>query len=260
MKKQNIVEALTPRMDAEDLDAVLDRYAMRHALVQNSKFILSVPDNPMGHPRFKVMEVVKEMGLTIDPECFLLHINTFHTKEDMDDILAQADAMKVRYLLVVTGDGSERLAKLDPASIGADTQSATSVELLRYIHNAYPGRFRTGAAFNPYEPQDHEMEKIARKIDAGAEYIITQPIIGRSEPAEKLATFGLPVTVGAWMSKRIDLLSECIGYELAPADRFDPMASLAELLGIYPDYGIYVSMLNFKRQWEPMRAMLAQRL
>lgn len=260
MKKQNIVEVLTPRMDAEDLDTVLDRYATRHALIQDSKFILSVPDNPMGNPHFKVMEIVKELDLAIDPECFLLHINTFHTKEDLDDILAQADSMKVRHLLIITGDGSERLAKLDPASIGADTQSATSVELLRYIHTTYPGRFSTGVAFNPYEPQDHEMEKMKRKIDAGAEYAITQPVIGRSEPVEKLATFGIPVTVGAWMSKRIDLLSECIGYELAAADSFDPMASLAELLDLYPEHGIYVSLLNFKRQWEPMRAMLAQRL
>ncbi len=256
MKTRHLVELLSPRMDSEDLDAALDLYAARHRLVQEAGFMLTVPDNPLGEPRFKVLEIVQELDLPLDPDRFLLHINTFHTKEDLDAILAQADSLNVRHLLIVTGDGSERLAKLDPAALGADTPSVTSVELLRYIHKSLPGRFQTGVAFNPYEPQDHEREKVERKIAAGASLIITQPIVGRHPNVDKLAAFGLPVVVGAWMSKRIGLLSECIGYELAPAGGFDPMASLEDLLRLYPESGVYVSMLGFRRQWEAVRDLL----
>ena len=42
----------------------------------------------------------------------------------------------------------------------------TSVELLKYVNREYPGMFSLGVAFNPYEPEDHEMEKTQRKIDA----------------------------------------------------------------------------------------------
>ena len=49
---------------------------------------------------------------------------------------------------------------------------------MRYIAREHPGAFRCGVAFNPYEPQEAELEKMKRKIDAGAEFIITQPIIG----------------------------------------------------------------------------------
>jgi methylenetetrahydrofolate reductase (NADPH) len=256
MKERTIIELLTPRQDAEDLDAALDRYATRHRLIMDNGYILSVPDNPMGQPHFQVMEVVRELDLPVQPQNFLLHINTFHAKADLDGILAQAEEMKVRQLLIVTGDGSERLAKLDPASIGADTQSATSVELLRYIHARYPGRFSTAVAFNPYEPLDHELEKMERKIAAGAEIAITQPVIGTSEPVARLQAMGIPVTVGAWMSKRIDLLSECVGYELAPAETFDPVGNLRELIGLYPACGMYLSLINYKRQWDAVREIL----
>jgi hypothetical protein len=60
----------------------------------------------------------------------------------------------------------------------------------------------------------------------------------------------VPVFAEAWMTKRIDLLQQCLGSEVKglPTD-YDPLANLQSLRGIYRDYGIYYSLLGFKRDW-----------
>jgi len=125
----------------------------------------------------------------------------------------------------------------------------TSVELLQYIRAKYPGRFTCGVAFNPYEPQDHELEKMKRKVAAGAEFIITQPILGRDERVFSLKQFGLPVILDAWMSKKLHLLSECVGYTIPENTAYDPIANLRELRTHFPDCGLYLALLGFKTQY-----------
>jgi methylenetetrahydrofolate reductase (NADPH) len=125
----------------------------------------------------------------------------------------------------------------------------TSVELIRYIDREFRGRFTCGVAFNPYEPQDAETEKMKRKADAGASFIITQPIIGRDDRLAGLEPFGLPVTLDAWMSKKLHLLSECVGHEIPEGTPYDPMENLRELRRNYPDYGLYLAILGFKTQY-----------
>jgi methylenetetrahydrofolate reductase (NADPH) len=127
--------------------------------------------------------------------------------------------------------------------------TVTSVELLRYIDREHPGRFTCGVAFNPYEPQDAEIEKMRRKADAGASFIITQPIIGRDDRLAGLAPFPLPVILDAWMSKKLHLLSECVGHEIPEGTPYDPMENLRELRRNYPDYGLYLAILGFKTQY-----------
>jgi len=157
--------------------------------------------------------------------------------------------MGVKYLLVITGDGSERLPKLSPESIGETVQSVTSVELLKYIRKNYPGVFRCGVAFNPYEPQDHELEKMKRKVDAGAEFICTQPVIARDERVYALKQFKLPVIIDAWMSKKLHLLSECVGYTIPEDTPYDPIANLKLLRQNYPDCGLYLALVGYKTQF-----------
>jgi methylenetetrahydrofolate reductase (NADPH) len=125
----------------------------------------------------------------------------------------------------------------------------TSVELMRYVDREFPGRFSCGVAFNPYEPQDAELEKMKRKVDAGAKFIITQPILGRDERLDGLAPFGLPVTLDAWMSKKLHLLSECVGHEIPEGTPYDPMENLRTLRANYPDFGLYLAILGFKTQY-----------
>lgn len=256
MEKITAIEILTPRLDEEDLDTALERYAARHLRVVEQGSMLSVPDNPMGVLRFHILEVARELDLPLVSDRFLLHLSTFHTRAHIDQILQEADTLNVQHVLVVSGDGSERLPKLDPADIGADTSAATSVELLDYIHRTWPERFSTGVAFNPYEPEEHERAKLQRKIEAGASFVITQPIVAPFGPVDRLQECGLPVVVGAWMSHNIQLLADCVGYDLNLAAPYDPVENLSAILRHYPRHGVYLSLLNFKKQWEAVHELL----
>jgi methylenetetrahydrofolate reductase (NADPH) len=109
-------------------------------------------------------------------------------------------------------------------------------------------------AFNPYEPEEHEADKLRRKIEAGATFVITQPVIERHPVVDKLlATSKLPVILEAWMSKKLHLLSECVGYPIPEDTPYDPVACLTALHRNYPRCGMYLALLGFKTQYDLLR-------
>jgi methylenetetrahydrofolate reductase (NADPH) len=252
------VEILTPKQNTKDLDGDLEKFATKFEKTMEAGYVASITDNPMGLLSFQATEIIPELELAFDPEQLLIHLNTFHTKEALDEILKTAIGMGCKYLLAISGDGSERLPKLSPESIGMTGNAVTAVELMQYIHREYPGAFTIGVAFNPYEPQDHELEKMRHKLDAGAAFVITQPIIGHDERVDALEELGIPVIIDAWMSKKLHLLSECVGYEIPEDTPYDPIENLRELRRAFPSHGFYLALLGFKTQLPILGDVLAE--
>jgi len=247
------VEILPPKQDSEKLEKDLETFSVKYERVRESGYCACITDNAMGLLAFQGTEMIEELELPVEPEQVMIHLNTFHTKEDLDNILDTCKAKGIKYLLIITGDGSDRLPKLQPSDIGAKgVESVTSVELLKYIGEEYPDQFILGVAFNPYEPEDHEFEKMERKMKAGATFIITQPLIEKNEVVDKLLAKypDIPVIVEAWMSKKLHLLSEAVGYEIPEDTAFDPIETLKMLHRLYPGCGIYLSLLGFKTQYD----------
>ena len=149
------------------------------------------------------------------------------------------------------------LSKLDPASIGGNKSVVTSSDLLRYINSQYPGKFVTGAAFNHYNDLDFESRKLRSKIEAGAAFIVTQPVIGKDPQLETPMQSGPPVVVEAWMSTNMDLLYKSVGKQATGVESYDPVENLRRLHEAYPTNCIYLSMLSFKQSWEEMLPRLA---
>ena len=251
------VEILTPKQSSDRLEEDLAQFGANYRAVVDHGCVVCIPDNPMGVARFRATEMISELGLEVKPDQLMLHLNTCHTKPDLDQILQAARKMGVRHLLTVSGDGSPRLPKLSPESLGFTTHSTTSVELLQYVRREHGDAFRYGVAFNPYEPQDHELEKMGRKVAAGAQFIVTQPIVGENPRLRGLKPFGLPVVVGAWMSKNLALLSQCVGYEISPDPPYDPIANLMALREHYPEWCVYLSLVRFKSQLPELRKLLS---
>ncbi|HOB20515.1 MAG TPA: methylenetetrahydrofolate reductase [Candidatus Atribacteria bacterium] len=250
------VEILPPKQDSENLERDLDVFAEKYTRVMDSGYCACITDNAMGHLSFQGTEMIEELGLPVLPEQVMIHLNTFHTREDLDNILSYCVEKGIKYLLVVSGDGSERLPRLKPSDIGVQgTESITSVELLQYITREYPGKFVLGVAFNPYEPEDHEFAKLKRKLWAGASFIITQPIIEKNAVVDKLIAEypDVPVIVEAWMSKKLHLLSDAVGYTIPENTEYDPIATLKLLHQAYPKNGFYLSLLGFKTQYDLIR-------
>ncbi|MBN2301608.1 MAG: methylenetetrahydrofolate reductase [Lentisphaerae bacterium] len=248
MRSEYLIEILTPRQSDEDFYAALKRMGDRYQQAIDEGFSVSIPDNPMGVLRFQATEVINELKLSVPPGRVLLHLNTFHTKEGLDAILRAAADLGIKRVIIISGDGGERLPRLRPETIGSLSAVTTSIELTRYVHSAYPNTFLTGVAFNPYEPHEHEFEKLQRKVDAGAGFVITQPLLSSAPGIERVMQFGLPVTVGVWMSENLKLLCDCVGYDLRETEKYDPICELGNIHKLYPNAGIYLSMIKLEKE------------
>ena len=253
------VELIPPKQDSQKLEDDLALFASKFERVMGSGFSASITDNAMGLLAFQGHECIEELGLDLHPEQVLIHLNTFHTKQDLDGILSSCERLGISSILAISGDGSPRLPKLLPSDVEANnTASVTSVELTRYIRKHYPS-FTVGVAFNPYEPEEHEFEKLKRKLDAGASFVITQPIIDKNAVTDRMLSEypDLPVFIEAWMSKKLFLLSDVVGYPIPEDAAFDPIATLRQLMDYYPSCGMYLSLLGLKTQYTVIEEMAA---
>jgi methylenetetrahydrofolate reductase (NADPH) len=253
-----LVEILTPkRTDPIEAKDKINLFAERYYRVLDSGLGLSVPDNPMGQPRFNLLEMIEQLGLPVETERTVMNLNTFHTKAELDRLLTTAADLGVTYLLVVRGDGGPKLSKLDAKSIGGTKNVATTIDLLRYINTKYRGTFTTGCAYNQYSPMPFESDRLTEKTAAGAHFVITQPVIGKDPNIDALFGYGIPVVIEAWMSTNLELLFRSVrksGDE--KAKNYDPGANLQMLHEAYPDSCIYLSMLGFKKRWHPILPFL----
>ncbi|MGD8549339.1 MAG: hypothetical protein PVJ20_11960 [Desulfobacterales bacterium] len=97
-----------------------------------------------------------------------------------------------------------------------------------------------------------------QKINAGAKYSVTQPIIGKNENVDKLKDFNIAVVVEAWMSNNIDLLYKSVGKDKdEKAEQYDYLENLKALHESYPDCCVYLSMLSFKQDWQEILPRLS---
>ena len=251
------MEIIPPKQDSEKLEADLQQFAVKLRRVMDSGFTASITDNAMGLLAFQGHECIEELGIPIEPEKVLIHLNTFHTKKNLDEILTSCRNLGIRSVLAISGDGSTRLPRLRPSDVeSAGGASVTSVELIAYLRRHYP-EFNVGVAFNPYEPEQHEFDKLDRKLSAGASFVITQPIIEKNRVIDRLLAeyAGLPVIIEAWMSRKLYLLSDVVGYPIPEDAEFDPLATLEMLQGLYPQCRFYLSLLGFKTQYPLIEEM-----
>jgi len=248
--KRYRLEVSPPKQAVNHLSERLTRFDEKYNKAVDAGHCVCVTDNAMGNLAFQGHELIQELKLPVRFGQVMIHLNTFHTLSDLHWILDSCGELGIKEILVVSGDGSVRLPKLKPSEIDCDSASVTSVELLGYIRKIYGSAFILGAAFNQYEPEAHEILKFRRKIEAGAEFIVTQPMVGRNELIEKvMSKTKIPFIIEAWMSPNIKLLSDCIGYSIASEDTFDPMACLESLRNAYPANGFYLALLDFKTQF-----------
>ena len=130
-----LVEILTPkRTDPVGAKGNINLFAERYSRVLDCGLGLSVPDNPMGQPRFSLLEMIEQLDLSVEAEKTVMNLNTFHTKAELNRLLTKAANLGVTNILVVRGDGGPKLPKLEAKSIGGSKNVASSIDLLRYIN------------------------------------------------------------------------------------------------------------------------------
>ena len=168
-------------------------------LADNSLAILRVSN-------FAVASLLKQRGITP-----LLHLSC----RDKNLIGLQSEllgmaALGMRHVLALTGDPAKGGDHPGASSV-YDVNSFGLLEIIRRLNEGYtqagtdlqarPGLI-AGCTFNPNARNlDLQIQRLERKINAGAKYVMTQPVFETSlveETARRTARFGVPVFIGVW--------------------------------------------------------------
>lgn len=202
-RRTTVIVELDPPRTLEVQKYLTGARALKEAGVD----FVTLADNSLGHVRVSNMALaamLKQEG--IEP---LVHV----TCRDRNLIGQQSHLMglhvlDIHHILLVTGDPS-KFGDLPGATSVYDTSSIELTKMVKRLNagTAFsgqplqrPSHFIVGTSFNPHVANfDKAIERLKRKVAAGADYVMTQPIF---DPAmfERIALatqdLGIPVFAG----------------------------------------------------------------
>ena len=171
---------------------------------------VNVPDGPRAQSRMGALMT----SLLIEQQVGIETVTHYACRDRnllgmLSDLLG-ASAIGLRNLLIVTGD-PPKMGPYPDATAVFDVDAIGLTNLVNNLnHGLDPGgnpigqptRFAIGVGVNPVAIDlEHELRRFEWKIDAGAEYAITQPVF---DPAQLEKFFGrigenhIPVIAGIW--------------------------------------------------------------
>jgi methylenetetrahydrofolate reductase (NADPH) len=150
---------------------------------------ISITDNPGGNPAIATDVLCAEIRkLGIEP---IVHIAfRDRSRNQVESLLYQLAALEINNLLVLTGDYPSNLGFAGKSKPVFDLDSVNGLklisemnkgmehEIMRKVTRLSPTRFFAGVAFSPFKQMEAEVMgqyyKFAKKIEAGADFIVTQ--------------------------------------------------------------------------------------
>jgi homocysteine S-methyltransferase len=184
-------------------------FAAAEALTKAGSDAITLADNSLAILRvsnFAVAAMLKQRGITP-----LLHLSCRDSNVIglQSELLGMA-AMGMRHVLALTGDPAKGGDHPDATSV-YDVNSVGLLEIIRRLNEGYTQAgtdlqsrpdLIAGCTFNPNARNlDTQIQRLERKINAGARYVMTQPVFETrlvEETARRTAHFGVPVFVGVW--------------------------------------------------------------
>lgn len=185
-------------------------FAQVRALKAAGVDAVNVPDGPRAQSRMGALL----SGLLIQREVGIEAVVHYCCRDRnllgmLSDLLGAA-ASGISNLLLITGD-PPKMGPYPDATAVFDIDSIGLTNLVaRLNHGLDPGgndlgsatRFVIGVGVNPAAPDlDRELRRFEWKVEAGAEYAITQPVFDLEQLDRFLARangFGIPVVAGIW--------------------------------------------------------------
>jgi methionine synthase / methylenetetrahydrofolate reductase (NADH) len=160
-------------------------------------------------------EIEHQIGIPTIPHVTTREMNIMGLQSLM---LGAWGALKLRNILVVTGD-PPRIGEYPEAKGVYEVDSIGLVKILANFNRGMdwagkslgtPTHFTIGVAVNPTaEDMDREIERFQAKLDAGAHFVMTQPIFDLAQWEEFLTRWGKPIPIpfmiGLWPLSSYDL-------------------------------------------------------
>ena len=179
-------------------------------LAQNGVEAINVPDSPRASARMSALSLCLQIQQKVGIETVLHYTCRDRNVLSIQSDLLGAASLGLRNILCLTGD-PPKLGNYPDATAVFDVDAIGLVNIVRNLNSgldiggnsigASTG-FAIGVAANPGVPDlDNEVRRFAYKVEAGAEYAITQPVFDlRLLEAflKRVEQFHLPVIAGIW--------------------------------------------------------------
>jgi len=171
---------------------------------------VNVPDGPRAQSRMgallSALMIEREVGLEAVVHYACRDRNLLGMLSD----LLGASAAGIHNLLIITGD-PPKMGPYPDATAVFDIDSIGLTNLVSRLNRGLdpggnplgrPTRFVVGVGVNPAAPDlDRELRRFAWKVDAGAEFAVTQPIFDLDQLDRflvKVEHFRIPIVAGIW--------------------------------------------------------------
>lgn len=171
---------------------------------------VNIPDGPRASSRMSPLALATIIEREVGIECVMHYCCRDRNLLGMQSGLLGAYSLGIRNLLVITGD-PPKLGDYPDATAVFDVDSIGLVNVVNRLNrgrdigdNSFgrPTGFFTGVGVNPQAPDlDYEIHRFWYKVDAGAEFAITQPVF---DPEillaflDRIAHCRIPIIVGIW--------------------------------------------------------------
>ncbi len=199
------VELLSPR----GVDASKEIQKARE-LFYNGIDVINIPDGPRASARMSALAVAIKIQREVGIETVLHFVCRDRNVIGIQSDLLGAYALGIRNILAITGD-PPKLGTYPDATGVFDVDSIGLVNILTRLNNGLdiagypigePTGFFIGVGVNPLAFNlEEELRRLYWKVDAGAEFIVTQPIfdvVGFKAFLKEVEHYHLPIIVGIW--------------------------------------------------------------
>lgn len=200
-----LVEIVPPR--GIDCQREMDAAAM---LAQNGVEAINVPDSPRASARMSALSLCLKIQQQVGSETILHYTCRDRNVLSIQSDLLGAASLGLKNILCLTGD-PPKLGNYPDATAVFDVDAIGLVNIVRNLNHgldiggnaigASTG-FTVGVAANPGVPDmDNEIRRFAYKVEAGAEYAITQPVFDLrllESFLKRIEPFRIPVIAGIW--------------------------------------------------------------
>jgi len=172
--------------------------------------VINIPDGPRASARMSALSLAIQIQNKVGIETVLHYVCRDRNVIGIQSDLLGAYALGLRNILAITGD-PPKLGNYPDATAVFDVDSIGLVNIINRLNHGQdiagnpigePTGFHIGVGANPGAVNlDEELKRLDWKIEAGAEYIVTQPVFDLllfEKFLKKVEKYKLPIIAGLW--------------------------------------------------------------
>lgn len=199
------VELVAPRGVSAQIEIEKARRLFYHGVD-----VINIPDGPRASARMSAMAMAALIQREVGIETVLHYACRDRNVIGIQSDLLGAWALGIHNILAVTGD-PPKLGNYPDATAVFDVDAIGLVNIINRLNHGLdiagnpigpPAGMHIGVAANPGAVNmDHELRRLDWKVEAGAEYIVTQPVFDLDvfhDFMRRIEHLRLPVIAGLW--------------------------------------------------------------